>query len=92
MIVNSIGYHFRKRWQKRVRYLPIPCLESLNAFLTEGKKIRSQRNDLVRVRKDGSSEPYKLLAEYWMPRFSLIVKVDEDTRKAVTVINIQGRH
>lgn len=81
--VKELGVHFQQQWEMFVG--GVPTVEEVNGLLRDGILIRSQM--CVRKRDDrGRWQPYKLLAEYWVWDAKLIIKVDEDSRKAVTLI------
>ena len=81
-VVTALTPHFVARWRERVG--SEPSIDQVNRMIGEGLKIR--RQILVYRLRRGIYEPYKMLAEYWVYRMGIIIKVDEDWQGAVTVI------
>lgn len=82
-IVVNMTDHFLQRWRQRVGAKP--SLKGLNQMLRGALQIR--RMERVYRFRGGRFVEYKLLAEFWSPESQIIVKVDVDTRTAVTVLS-----
>lgn len=80
--VRHFSKHFVQRWGERVG--GYPCLDQVNEAIASGQQIRRQA-DLWR-RIDGALVPHRLLAEFWNHRLGLIIRIDEMTGTAITVI------
>lgn len=84
-IVAYLGRHFIERWEERVGGFA-PSLDMVNQMLNDSVRLRGQR---TLYRRSGETfVPHKLLAEFFIARFGLIIKVDEDIHCAVTVITV----
>jgi hypothetical protein len=82
MEVRFLTKHFCSRWKQRVGALP--SVEGVNLILCRSQRIRKQ---MRLFRRDGPRlVPVKVLAEYWDSRAQIIILVDEDERRAVTVL------
>ncbi len=85
MVVQTLTKHFQNRWIERCGYRPV--LDEVNKILESAQKIRAQKE--VRESK-WLYRKWKILAEYWHNELGLIVRVDEERKRAVTVITWNG--
>ena len=93
MQISSLSQHFVKRWRQRVG--AIPTVAGVNRILASAQQTRRQEKLFAPDHVRGL-RLFKLLAEYWNPRAGVIIRVDEDNRRAVTVftaarVRIPGR-
>ena len=72
--------HFRERWIERVG-LALPTPDEIETMLSESVVVQEQR-DLFSPR----GRRYRILAAYWNPVRRLILKVDHESNKTVTVL------
>ncbi|MCE5242475.1 MAG: hypothetical protein ABFD98_15755 [Syntrophobacteraceae bacterium] len=63
----------------------MPSIDGLNRILLESFQIQKQKR-LWRPARGGGLVPYWLLSVFWNHRVGIIIKVDEYTGTAVTVI------
>jgi hypothetical protein len=66
-----------------------PSTDEVNALIASGQQIRPQL-ELLRVAEDGTRKPYTLLAEFCNFEERVIIRVDERSATAVTLI-VAGR-
>ncbi len=75
-----LSKHFCERWEERVKK-PVPSAEELCEII-DGAVFLQRCLNLYTAR--GISK--RILAAYWVPDQSLILKIDEKNGTAVTVI------
>ena len=78
MITGATTY-FTEKWLKV--YKKEPDIEELNNHI-QSKAVRIQPH--VMYWDERSSKTVKILAAYWIPDMDIIVKVDLESRSAVT--------
>jgi len=97
MVVVSLTRHFTKRWGERCGF--IPTIEEINQTIGAATKIQTQM--LVYRLRHGEYRAFKILAAYWHHPSGVIIKVDEESKSAVTVMTAghgtikvqkEGRH
>jgi hypothetical protein len=62
-----------------------PSIEAVNKIVDAAQQLRPQMS-LLQERPNGTLRQYTLLAEFWNDEQGVIVRVDEMTAKAVTLI------
>ena len=83
MRVRTFSRHFVQRWVAWCGEMP--CIEAVNKIVDAAQQLRPQIN-LLQERPNGTHRQYTLLAEFWNDEEGVIVRVDEKTAKAVTLI------
>lgn len=81
-MVRRFSRHFVARWAERMGTLPF--LDDVNTLILEGQQIHRQR--ILYGLRDGTLVRHTILAEYWNARVGVIIRVDDHTGTAVTVI------
>jgi len=76
----TLSKHFIEQWRRYFNEDPPPAQRVLQII---NRSIWLQRCKLL-YEADGT--PYKQLGTYWDPRGGMIIKVDWDSNKAVTII------
>ena len=77
--------HFREQWVDRVGGT-VPGPETIGRLIDECVFCQKQR-DLFTPR----GVPYRVLAVYWHPELNLVIKVDQASGRAVTVLTAETR-
>jgi hypothetical protein len=86
--VEALSRDFIRTWRRRVG--TELSVEKVNKILQGAKRITPQRRLFQGHRLEGL-RPWKLLAEYWNHGAGLIIRVDEDSQKAVNVFSAWKR-
>ncbi len=81
--MRTFSRHFVQRWMQWCGEMP--CIEAVNKIIDAAQQLRPQVT-LLQPRLDGTMRQYILLAEFWNDEEGVIVRVDEMTAKAVTLI------
>lgn len=83
MRVRTFSRHFVERWMQWCG--DSPCIEVVNKIIDAAQQLRPQMS-LLQERSNGTFRQYTLLAEFWNDEEGVIVRVDEMSAKAVTLI------
>jgi hypothetical protein len=82
-MVVSLTRHFIRKWEERVG--AAPTVEGINRLMSEAVRVRKQ---MRLFRREGPSlEPVKVLALYWHHGAGVIIWIDEEWNRAVTVVS-----
>lgn len=76
----KLSKHFIDRWEERVKK-PLPTTEEIQGMVNDSLFLQRSR-DFFTAR----GRPVKILALYWVVDENIILKVDEKTATAVTVL------
>lgn len=78
----SISRHFRERWEERVGG-PVPSPEEIEKLIRRpDTKWLQKCRDLYTSR----ARKYRVLALYWIKELNIIIKIDEKSNVAVSVM------
>lgn len=81
--VRKLSEHFIKRWTERVG--AAPTVQGVNRIIDRSHKLCGQKR-LYEMRDGVGLVPHTRLASYWCHRSAMILRIDEWTGTAVTVI------
>ena len=77
----KLSPHFAERWAKRVGG-EMPSDEEILRMID--RSVYVQRFQVIKPEK---GKPFRVLALHWVPERDIILKVDEQRRRVVTVLS-----
>jgi hypothetical protein len=82
----ELSKHFCEQWRRYFNEDP-PSPERIMAICNKAIWLQRCNKSLF----DNEGVPYKVLSMYWDPERNIVIKVDWDTKKIVTVITPKSK-